>query len=930
MPRKYKPGPRVVPSSPWFHAHAHSHFSSLDAISKVGSMVDKAVAERQPALALTDHGNIGGAVQLYKGCKKAGILPFIGIEAYLLEPDATPEMLGEPVKRGKDKPAPLKRYHVGLLARNLDGYQALVRFTSLTHSRPRFNRFPRATLQDMMELSDAHSDDLILTTGCFFGLAQQTLIREGVPAARRIVEMYATWFPHTFVEIQNHDIEHDEDETLGIVHDNDIVDQMVEIADDLGLPVMATQDAHYCDQPQKEAHAQMKRMVYGGSEDEFPGDSFHLASTEWVQDHYDTDTWNKALQGAAHMLSLNELSIPGLDKFTAHVPQIAKAPDRQIQKLCDAALADYLNLTGRDHLLDTYEDRIAYELDVVQHLGMANYFLIWDNFVRWCKAKRICIEARGSANGSLVCFLLGITQVDPIMWDVDFDRFLSKDRIKPPDIDMDIEDRHRERAVQYLGRQFNVLRIGTWAELGARDEDDKGSVLVTYKSWLSRKLKAEGDEVRAKQVYSHVQTMSDVRQISQDDYRGLRKLADADAYKSYGVHAAGVLLSTKELPIADFIPRMLVASSDTTVSQYGQDDVEEWGLLKMDLLGQTTLSVMRACQAMIGREDPTDFSWIPINDPDACRILREGRTDNGIFHMEGYTKAKGGKEMGIKNTADAILCSALYMPGAMNTGQTEHYIRARRDVSFRKSVEYIHPIFEKHLKPTFGAYVYQNQVMAILRDLGFDIPSINVFLKVVKDSGKGAVERNRERMAPLITMWEEACDRHEIDEDVRDEAWASLCGFGAYGFNKAHATGYGIRSYRCAYLKAHYPLEFMSALLECWAGRDKEKVYAREARHLGIRILPPDVNISGPIWTLDRKRNAIRKGLVSIPGIGFNSADEIASNAPYTSIEDMIEKCGGRALTGGKDYLADGTMKGTLAALEGAGALDDLMGNENE
>lgn len=898
--------------SSWFSAHTHSNFSALDGMAKVPDIVAKAAALGQPAVGLTDHGNIAGMVQLYTAAKKNGILAFPGVEAYLLDPRASLD----------DKKA--GRYHIGILSVNLDGYRAVKNLVSLSHTRPRFNRFPRITLEDLAELSEVAADDVIVLTGCYFGYVQQTLVHDGPSKAEAIVKMYASMFPNTIVELQNHSICHDHDGEAHPETDEDIVAHMVAIADRVGLPVMATQDSHYLDQSDKPAHALMKRMVYGGADDEFPGDSFHFASGEWVAEHYPQRVWDRVEEGAAHMLSLNTLTIPALDTFKAHVPNTVRDPQKAMVKICLDTLDTYEPYKRKRKV---YDERLDYELGIIKDLGMAGYFMLVRNYVEWCNDKGICIEARGSANGSLVCFLMGITQVDPIKWGLLFDRFLSRDRIKPPDIDMDIEDVSRDRLVGYLSRNFDTMRIGTWGRLGIRD-DGGGSVLQTYKTYLARQV--EDKEERAA-IYA-IPNVEYVKQISKRDYKALKRLGDMNSvFRSYGVHAGGILLSGSDQKIDDYVPKMLVASSDTEVSQFDMDDVEQLGYLKLDILGQATLTVMRVCQGLIGLDDPTDFTWIPENDSQACKILREGRTDNGIFHFEGYTKAKGGKQMGIKSTMDAVLATGLFMPGAMNTGQTDLYLQRRNDPDARARVKYIHPAFEAALKDTYGAVVFQEQVINIMRGLGMSIEGINTFFKVVKDSGSGAVDRNNERMDRVRDEFDDLCRQAGIAEDDIDKAWESTAGFVSYGFNRAHATGYGLRSYRCAYLKAHHPMEFMTALLQVWSGNDeKEKLYVREARRMGIRILAPDINISKVSWTLDSKAKAIRRGLVSIKGIGMAAAESLATNAPYSSVQDIIDRTDSRAVTGGKSYAKDGTLNGVLKKLLDSGALNSIIPNQQK
>jgi DNA polymerase-3 subunit alpha len=400
-------------------------------------------------------------------------------------------------------------------------------------------------------------------------------------------------------------------------------------------------------------------------------------------------------------------------------------------------------------------------------------------------------------------------------------------------------------------------------------------------------------------------------------------------YKSYGVHASGVLLSGQRINIADYIPTMLVASSNTTVTQFDMDDVEEFGVLKMDLLGQATLRSMKLANKLINPDgDPTDFTWIPFDDLRACSLLREGRTDTGIFHYEGYTKAKGGKELGIKSTMDAILGQALFMPGCMDVApgmdisQKDLYIQRRRSPRSRRQIKYLHPAFEDALSMTHGAVVFQEQVIQIMRNLGMDIAGINTFFKVVKDSGRGSGERNAERMREVRQQFDSLCRKAKINPD---EAWKQTASFVSYGFNRAHATGYGIRSYRTAYMKAHYSLEFMTGMLQTWAGRKKEQVYINESRRIGLRVLPPDVNNSQMTWAMERPRRGIRKGLLSIAGVGQITAVQIAMMAPYTSVEDMVERLPRRAISGGVRYVETGIESGTIGKLIAAGAMDSLI-----
>lgn len=942
--------------SNFFHAHIHSQYSTLDGMTSVKRMVEKAARYGQPGMALTDHGNMGGIVALYKACKENGILPFPGFEGYLLDPNWEGDLQDQ-----------IDRYHFGMMALTERGYMGLVELVSKSYTRPRFSRFPRLLLSDLAEFGQSYGHDVALTTGCYFGLAQQSLVHEGPDQAKRVIKAYANWFPNTYVEVQHHNYDHSDDDTaLGFDTDDKIVDAMFEIGQELGLPIIATQDAHYCDQSEKKAHGLMKRMVYGGEDPEWKGDSFHMATAEWVADHYYEDQWSVFEDGYADLIEKNKVRIKPLDKFVIDVPSVTKTPDKEIRKACETWLKHYLGQRGiGGKRAQLYRDELDEQLSVIEDLGMASYFVIVKRFVEWCRSEHIAIETRGSGNGSLVLYGLGITQVDSVEWDCMPERFISRDRKKPPDVDIDIEDARRGDALLWWAENFDSVQIGTWGKLGItvnpETGEEKGSVFATWitgkrnqcfkEAWEEEVRRAEKEgrkpvkyqaedkaKVRFKKEFGWMQGIKDVQRYSGKDYVALKRIAHMDSvYKSYGVHAGGVLLSGDNVLIEDYIPTMLVASSDTRVTCYDMDAVEEFGLLKMDLLGQTSLSVMRRCQQMIGVDDPTDFSWIPLDDKAALRLLRTGRTDTGIFHFEGWTKSKGGKELGVKSVKDAILVQALYMPGCMDVapGQSismkDLYLRRRNNKIERDSVTYLHPAFEQALKPTYGCVVFQEQVIQIMRNLGMSIASINKFFKVVKDSGRGAVERNKERMAEVRQEFDDICHANGIDPD---EAWAQTASFVAYGFNKNHATGYGIRSYRTAYLKAHYPLEYMTALLQSWAGSKKEPVYVREAKRMEIPVLAPDINISGASWTLDQKRKAIRRGLVSIAGIGEKAAQEIESKAPYSSYEDFVTRVNGKIITGCKDAreaieegVENENMKGILKILIESGAMRSVLGD---
>lgn len=876
----------------YFHCHAHSYYSCLDGMAPVEQMVEAVAEMGQPALALTDHGNMSGALALYKACRRLGIEPYPGIEAYL-------------VSSVVDKTA--KRYHIGLLALNLKGYRAICKLSTLSHQRSHFHYKPRFDWSELWELADDVGDDVAVLTGCVSGIVCQSLLEGNLLAARVYLQELAQHFPHLYVEIQHH----------GLDTDTQLAQQLWRLAQKESFPVIVTQDAHYVERGDQPAHDMMKRLVMQSKPDEdstFNGDSFHLASGPWVRKHF-TDAglghiWDAADDSYEDLLNLGRLSMPALDGYRFHVPEFSKNPDTFLKRAVSKGMGE-----KQLDLWVHYEQRVKYELKIIIDMGMANYFLLIADLVKWCKAQGIMVEARGSANGSLVCYVLGITQVDPIEWKLSFDRFLHPTRSKPPDIDLDIDRDRREEVVAYLASKNEIVPLGVYARLGI-DAEGKGSIFVKYLSYLRRILSP--DEFR--EQYAGIRTMFELEQIDPATCATLQNLASMRVRSSPGTHAAGFLLGSGKQRVSDYIPTMLIPSSNSTVTQVTMDDAEEAGYMKADLLGSATLHILSRCLELIGRDPRAGVEWIPLDDLPVLKLLRSGRPDTGIFQFEGYSTAKGGRQMGVKSVKDVILCMALYRTALMKSGHTQRYLARRKK---QEPVTYVHDLFESVLKETYGVVVFQDQVIELLRKIDMRHEEINDLLKAVKQSNDRVVEATAtfNRIRPIFGK---LCLKAGMNQQQADEAWTQIMDFSEYGFAKAHATGYGIRAYRMAWLKAHHPVEFMVALLETWAGTQKEPVYVREARAMGVKLLSADVNISGPYWTIDRARNGIRRGITSIKGVGLNAAVELVAYQPYASIEEIIEATDARKVTGGKSWKSKGELSGVLAHLRDAGVLKSL------
>ena len=874
----------------YFPTHAHSEFSWLDAMGTVPEMVQKTARLEQPALALTDHGVMAGNIALYQGCRKVGILPYPGEEFYL-------------VRDVEDKELREQRYHLGLLALNNEGYTALIALSTRSHLRERYHRKPLIDLSDLASMYEAGvTDGIALTTGCFFGLFQQTLVHQGEDAALQVAKRFAGWFPNTYVEVQHHNI-------VDSTHDdNAIVEASFRIADKAGLPVVIGQDSHYCNKPHKQHHDFMKTICYFGDSDDFtfPGDSFHLATTDWVKRHYTSDQWDRAMEGHQDLLDRHDLLLPDLDTYQMRVPSIAPLPDRKLSGMVATGMAE---LGGLD--VDSYMKRVDTELDVIKQMGFADYFLLTANLCRWMRDADITFNVRGSANGSLICYYLHITQVNPIEWRTDFDRFLALDRQKPPDIDIDVESTRRQDVIDYLKTQFpTMVQIGTYSKLGlVTDVDadtgetkDRGSLMVQYQSASRKRL---GHAVAPENIPA-------------SDLDSMDFLSDVACRKSPGTHAGGFVLPGKDHPIEKHLATMLIASSNTTVTQATMDDVESAGYVKLDILGLRSLATVNTTLTSIGME----LTDIPLDDGPTLTMIRRGHTA-GLFQLEGFTTRKGAREMGVRSTADVIACMALYRPAAAI--QRRKYLE-HREAGTKGS---LCSSVDGFMRDTYGVPIFQEQALAIMKAGGLAFNEYNEIIKAVKASN--------DKIAGAILVFDRIKPIY-ISRAVADQGftpkeaancWATIAEFTDYGFNRAHATAYGLMAYRSAWLKKHHPLEYMAALLDVWAGTPKETGYLSELRRLKISVVKPDVNHSDVSWTIDtaRSKPALRKGLLSIPSIGLATADVIVTertqNGPYLSMEEFISRVPARPITGGKDYKKSGLsgLKGVMRTLAQADAL---------
>ena len=885
---------QIVRSPRWWSAHTHSRFSANDAMPSVTQIVDKAASLGQKAVGLTDHGNMAGSVELYQECMKQGLAPFPGSELYFV-PD-----IEQHKKDYANKNIKASRFHLGVLAYTSRGYENLVNLSTTSHQQ-HFHK-PLVDFTTLAQLAeDGRTEGLAITTGCYFGYAAQTLVKDGEEAVERYLATLESWFPGSvYVEIQNHNIDHGDG-----WNDDLLADHLVGVADRMGLPVVATQDSHYLEPEDKDDHESLKRLVAFGPEDDdavFPGDGFHHGDDRWIRDHHRDHRLERGLEGLDHLLARHELRIPVLDSYAYSIPAVVSSPQRAMEERCHQAL-EAKGLSG----LPKYVDQLAEEFSVIKDADMSGYLMLVAMVTDWLVENEVPFQTRGSAAGSLLCWLLGITQVDPIKWDLRFERFLSRDRTKPPDIDLDVAHDRRGDLLEFLNSKFAAHQIGSWALYGMDNDDgeDKGSLLKRYFS-------------RNKYRENPIEKWED---MPMSDRTMLYRLSERSMFSGMGTNAAGVVITSTQDEFDKLVPLAYMARGGF-VSQYHKDDIEALGLVKLDVLGSKTLTVLKRCMENLDLH-VDQLHEIELNDRPTYNFMRKGDTA-GIFQLEGFSSAKGVKRLQPSHIKDVIAAMALFRPATMSSGGTDAFIDRKHK---NEVIPERHELLTKATKDTYGVVLYQEQVIDILRGLGMDADNLTKFLKAVKASNKniGAAGKVIESYRAWIKEKCDALGMGETDERFLDEA---IAGFAEYGFNRAHATVYGLTAYRCAYLAVHHGLEFHAALLAVAAGDPKkEPGYVQATKRRGLRISRADINASGATYKVDRRTNSIRRGLVSVKGVGLAVAECLEAHQPFRDVADLVQRVPARPVTGGKAFEKEGVegLNGVLGKLRDAQVLDSIL-----
>ncbi len=859
------------------HLHVHSHYSLLDGLGKIPDIIAAAKAQGSPAVALTDHGVLYGAIEFYQECQKAGIKPIIGIEAYV----ALESRFQKRSRIDNDYT------HLILLAENFTGYKNLLKLSSFAHLEGYYYK-PRID----WELLEQYHDGLIALSGCLRGAVSREITNgAGLDRARYVAKEYQRLFGagNYFFELQHRP---------SLPQQVIVNDGLRSLGKELGIGLVATNDSHYIHIDDADAQDVLLCMQTKSKRDDpkrlkMLGEDLSLIAPETMVALF-ADT-PEAISNTLLISNRCNVEIPlGKVILPEYALESGLTAMQEIERQCRAGLERHYGEAPTAQVLD----RLQYELGVIAKTGFASYFLIVADFVNWAKGQGIMVgPGRGSAAGSIVSYLLNITSVDPVKYQLFFERFLNPERISMPDIDLDFADRRRDEVIHYVEQKYgkdHVAQIITFGTMAARASiRDCGRVLGVSYSYCDHLAKLIPVGMNLQEAIEAVPELKDLRKREPEAQMILAAAAKVeDVARHSSTHACGVVITDK--PLVEYVPLQYASSDDQTViSQYELHSVEALGLLKMDFLGLKNLTILEEALDIIKSTAHTtiDLATIPMDDSATYALLQHGDT-TGVFQLESSGMKRYLKELKPTGLEDIIAMVALYRPGPMEF--IPDFIASKHG---KKKIEYLHPKLRTILDYTYGIAVYQEQVLQIARDIaGFTLGEADVLRKAIGKKIKTLLMEQREKFIV-------GAQRQGVDPAVAEKLFDFTEPFARYGFNRAHATCYGVIAYQTAYLKANYPVEFMAALLRSEVG-DVERIaiLVGECTHMGIRVLPPDINESDTSFTvrLDEGQPVIRFGLTAVKNVGEGVVAKIvterSTHGPFTTLEDMLLRIGAEVI----------------------------------
>ena len=873
------------------HLHVHSDYSLLDGACRIDRLMDRAVALGMPALALTDHGNLFGAIDFYNTAKSKGIKPLVGCELYLVETSRLE-------KHGRSDDDGKSIFHLGLLAKNLTGYQNLLKLVSDAHLKGFYYK-PRTDLDTLAK----YAPGIIGFTGCLASLVPQHLLHDREDEARKACARFVDIFgrENYFVEIQDH----------GIPEQRKIIPGLLKLAEEFNLKVIATNDVHYVNSADSGPHDAMLCIQTGAKiEDEkrmkFSGHEFYLKSRAEMEKLFIEVP--ESITNTQLVAEMCDLAIPfpkGSERYPKFpLPVEVSAKTDRAGYLKDLCIAGLRRRYGLDYerpaahadpaLGQTLVDRLDFELSIIGKTGFIDYFLVVWDFIDWARKHDIPVgPGRGSGAGCLVAYVLAITNLDPLRFKLLFERFLNPERVSPPDFDIDFCMRRRGEVIDYVREKYGkdcVANIITYGTLGAkmviRDISRVHNLAYADADRLAKMIPDELNITLEDALKKSTELRDEVARnpVAKKIFDQARVLEGM--VRNTGKHAAGIIITDR--PLDEFVP-LTLQEEDVTV-QFDMNAVGKLGLLKMDFLGLKTLTVIADAVDNIRRTaDPKfDIETIPLEDAKTFALLNSGRT-TGVFQLESGGMQNLCRQISLSTIDEIVALIALYRPGPMEW--IPDYVRGKKDPS---TVTYPHKLLEEVCRETYGIMVYQEQVMEAAKIIaGYTLGGADMLRRAM---GK----KDADAMAKERTKFVEGAKRvNNIEEKTANSIFDILNKFAGYGFNKSHSAAYAILSYQTGFLKANYPVQFMAAMLSSELG-NSEKVshFVAECEAMGLKVLGPDVNESREMFT--PVADKIRFGLAGVKGVGELAAQKIIAErdakGPFASFEDFISRVDGRAI----------------------------------
>ncbi|MDU2220081.1 DNA polymerase III subunit alpha, partial [Finegoldia magna] len=857
------------------HLHVHTEYSLLDGFSPIEKLLDKVEELQMKSIAITDHGSMFGTVKFYKECKKRNIKPIIGCEIYTTNKD-------HKIKNPENK----FYNHLVLLAKNQTGYSNLMKIVSLGYVEGFYYK-PRVDKDTLRK----YSEGIIALSACLKGEVQESLIRYGYDKAKDVAkELKDIYGEDFYLELQNHSSR----------EDMVVMENIPKIANELDIGLVCTNDVHYIEKEDYKIHNILICLQTGKTIEEenkmsyIPGE-FFLRSEEQMRDLF--KDYPEAIENTKKIAEMCNVE---LEFGNLHLPYFAIPDGFTNSSYLKRLVFDGLEKRfANDDRLEEAKERCEYELSVIEKMGYVDYFLIVWDFIRFAKSQDIPVgPGRGSAAGSIISYCLEITDINPLDYNLIFERFLNPERVSMPDIDIDFCYERREEVIDYVVNKYGedkVAQIVTFGTMAARNAiRDVGRVLAMDFKTVDDTAKKVPNLLNIN-IDKSLEISPEFRKAYEEN-RDVKKLVDV-ARRVEGMprhtstHAAGVVIS--KLPIMEYVP--LAINKDAVITQFNMTELEELGLLKMDFLGLRTLTVISDCMKYIKKNKDIDVSFEDMNenDPKVLSMFTVAQT-LGIFQFESQGMRNFLKELKPTKFDDLIAANALFRPGPMNEIPT--YIHNKHN---EEDVEYLSPLLEDILKPTYGTIVYQEQVMQIVQKIaGFSLGEADNLrramskkkMKVMEDGRKEFIFGKEDEDGNILI---EGAIRRGVEEDVANKIYDLMIDFAKYAFNKSHSAAYSLVAMRTAWLKYYYPVEFLAALISSVMGNTSQlSLYIEEARRLDIKIEAPDINYS--LDKFDVKDNSIIYGLKAIKNVGMNLIDQTIisrnENGKFKSFRDFVER----------------------------------------